>query len=541
MPDALARSLAAVRGHPGLAALQRGIEKESLRVTTAGALAQTAHPRSLGSPLTHPHITTDFSEAQLELITGVHPSAEAVLAELADIHRFVAAGIGDEALWAASMPCSLPADEKIPIARFGTANAGRCKTIYRIGLSHRYGRRMQAISGIHYNFSLPSALWPAIAASRGEAPTDDFVTSAYFGLIRNFRRYSWLLIYLFGASPAVAKAFAPTADLPPLDGETLFAPAGTSLRMGRLGYQSAAQGSLHISYNSLAEYAASMRVALTTPYPAYAAIGVTGEAAGGQATAPLAEPYRQLSTALLQIENEFYGTIRPKRRARSGERPLQALGERGVEYVEVRCLDLDPAVPLGIDAAACRFLDVFLLLCLLADSPPDSPAESAALAANQLKVVASGRDPALTLQQGERARSLRSWATDVLAQCRSVATAIDAATGGSAHAAAVAAQEAKVVAPELTPSGRMVAALRTNGKPFTHWALGHALDHRAWLQSTPLAAARREDFMAESERSLAEQAALEAAVQEPFDVYLRRFLDLGDQPAPVSAVRNAAS
>ena len=536
MPDALARALSAVRGRPGLAALQRGIEKESLRVTAAGELAQTPHARALGSPLTHPHITTDFSEAQLELITGVHPSAEGVLAELADIHRFVAAHIGDEALWAASMPCELPADEGIPIARFGTANAGRLKSIYRIGLSHRYGRRMQAISGIHYNFSLPSALWPAIAASRGEAPTDDFVTRAYFGLIRNFRRYSWLLIYLFGASPAVAKTFAPTANLPPLDAETLFAPAGTSLRMGRLGYQSAAQGALHISYNSLAEYAASMRVALTTPYPAYEAIGVTGDAPNSAS-----ELYRQLSTALLQIENEFYGTIRPKRRTRSGERPLQALGERGVEYVEVRCLDLDPAVPLGIDAAACRFLDVFLLLCLLADSPPDSPAESATLAANQLKVVASGRDPALMLQQGASERPLHSWAMAILDQCGAVAAAIDAATGGDAHAAAVADQEAKVATPERTPSGRMVAELRAQGEPFTRRALRHALRHRAWLQSAPLAASRRTALAAQSEHSLAEQAALEAATQEPFDVYLRRFLDLGDQPAQPRASGTAVA
>ena len=527
MADSLAKALAAVRGHPGLGALQRGIEKESLRVTADGELSQAAHPQALGSPLTHPHITTDFSEAQLELITGVHPSAEGVLAELADIHRFVAAHVGDEALWAASMPCRLPADANIPIARFGTANAGRCKTIYRIGLSHRYGRRMQAISGIHYNFSLPNALWPAIAGSRGEAPTDDFVTRAYFGLIRNFRRYSWLLIYLFGASPAAARAFAPAADLEPLDEETLLAPAGTSLRMGRLGYQSAAQGALHISYNSLAEYAASMRVALTTPYPAYEAIGVYGNDAG----AP--EPYRQLSTALLQIENEFYGTVRPKRRTRSGERPLQALGERGVEYVEVRCLDLDPAAPLGIDATTCRFLDVFLMLCLLVDSPPDSPAESAALAANQLKVVAAGRDPALTLQQGERRRSLRRWATAILDQCQAVAAVIDAATGGSVHAAAVADQAAKVAVPARTPSGRMVAALRAGGEPFTHWALRHALRHRAEFRSAPLAAGKSADFAAQSERSLAEQAALEAAAQEPFDIYLRRFLDLGDQPAAV--------
>ena len=530
MADTLAQALAAVRGHPGLGALQRGIEKESLRVTAEGELSQAAHPQALGSPLTHPHITTDFSEAQLELITGVHGSADAVLAELAAIHRFVAARIGGEALWAASMPCRLPADEDIPIARFGTANAGRCKTIYRLGLSHRYGRRMQAISGIHYNFSLPPALWPAIAESRGEAATQDFVTDAYFGLIRNFRRYSWLLIYLFGAAPAVAKSFAPNAELPHLDAETLFAPAGTSLRMGRLGYQSAAQDALHISYNSLAEYAATMRVALTTPYPAYAAIGVGGDG-GDEPSAPLAEPYRQLSTALLQIENEFYGTIRPKRRTRSGERPLQALGERGVEYVEVRCLDLDPFLPLGIDATTCRFLDVFLLLCLLADSPPDSPAESAALAANQLAVVARGREPALTLQDAGEARSLRSWATAILERCQAVAAAIDGVAGGSEHAAAVAAQLAKVEAPERTPSAGVIAALRESGEPFTRFALRQSQRHRAWLLATPLTDTGATALTQQSERSLDEQSALEAAPQEPFATYLRRFLDLGDQPA----------
>ena len=525
MADALERALAAVRGHPGLAALRRGIEKECLRTTTAGELARTAHPPALGSPLTHPHITTDFSEAQLELITGIHGSAEGALTELADVQRFVAANIDSELLWAASMPCHLGADEGIPIARFGTANAGRCKTIYRLGLSHRYGRRMQAISGIHYNFSLPEQLWPAIAASRGEAAGQDFATRAYFGLIRNFRRYSWLLIYLFGAAPAAARSFAPDAELPRLDAETLFVPEGTSLRMGRLGYQSAAQAALHISYNSLAEYAATMRRALTTPYPAYAAIGVAGGTAGEQ------EEYRQLSTALLQIENEFYGTIRPKRRASSGERPLQALGDRGVEYVEVRCLDLDPFLPLGIDAVGCRFLDVFLLFCLLADSPPDSEAESAALAANQLAVVSQGRDPDLELKAGRNRRSLRDWAAALLERCHAVAAAVDAAAGGGHHAAAVAAQAEKVAAPEHTPSARVLAALRQGGKPFTSFVLRQSARHRDWCRASPLAPARASALAAESERSLSEQAALEAAPQEPFGTYLRRYLDLGDRPA----------
>ena len=133
--------------------------------------------------------------------------------------------------------------------------------------------------------------------------------------------------------------------------------------MGRLGYQSDAQSTLAVSYNDLDGYGASLQEALTQPYPAYETVGVRNP--GGD--------YNQLSTTLLQIENEFYGTIRPKRTVFSGERPLHALRERGVQYVEVRCMDLDPFEPLGISAATARFLDVFLLHCLLTDSPPDSP------------------------------------------------------------------------------------------------------------------------------------------------------------------------
>src|SRR5579862_9327792 len=138
--------------------LRRGIEKESLRVRPDGSLATTPHPARLGSPLTHPFVTTDFSEPQVELITGVHPSAEAVLHELTEIHQVVYRAMGDELLWASSMPCRLPADDAIPLGQFGSSNVGRAKTIYRMGLSYRYGRRMQTISGIHYNFSLPDPL-----------------------------------------------------------------------------------------------------------------------------------------------------------------------------------------------------------------------------------------------------------------------------------------------------------------------------------------------------------------------------------------------
>ncbi|MXY55038.1 MAG: glutamate--cysteine ligase [Gammaproteobacteria bacterium] len=514
LPDS---SLAAIRGRAELGALRRGIEKESLRVTPAGVLAKTRHPVELGSALTHPHITMDFSEAQLELITGVHPSAEAALAELADVHRFVYSHLGDELLWAASMPCMIGRDDNIPIAQFGTSNAGKSKTVYRNGLSHRYGRLMQTISGIHYNFSVPEALWPAIAANRNEAPDRDFVTQAYFGLIRNFRRYSWLLVYLFGASPAVCKSFIRNTDsgLAQFDEGSLYLPHATSLRMGRLGYQSDAQSSVHISYNSLAEYAETMFAALTEPYPPYEAAGVK-----------VGRGYRQLSTTLLQIENEFYGAIRPKRRTRSGERPLEALYGRGVEYVEVRCLDLNPFLSLGIDADICRFLDVFLLLCLLVDSPPDSRAESESMVANQLGVVERGREPSLELAEGDVGTPLVVWADRLLGQCARVADEIDAVTGGADHANAVDLQRRKVMEPDLTPSARVLNALRQQRVPFFRFAMNQSAAHRGYFEEHPLGPERAKELTAMSEESQSRQARIERSDQETFEAYLKRFLEL---------------
>src|SRR4051812_9621791 len=367
-----------------LKGIRRGIEKESLRATPEGGLAMTPHPQALGSALTHPNITTDYSEAQLELITGVHPTPETCLEELLQVHQFTYRSLGDEMLWVSSMPCHLPADENIPIGRYGSSNVGRAKSVYRMGLAHRYGRRMQTISGIHYNWSMPGVS-----------------SEEYFALIRNFRRHAFLLLYLFGASPAVCKSFVAGRQhsLQELTDGTMYMPHGTSLRMGRLGYQSDAQSTLAVSYNGLQGYAESLHEALTKPYPAYEAVGIMNP--GGE--------YNQLATSLLQIENEFYGTIRPKRVIRPGERPLHALRDRGVEYVEVRLLDLNPFVPVGITLQNVRFLDIFLLHCLLSDSPPDTPQEIAALGSNQHKTAAFGRQPGLMLERGTSQIELTKW------------------------------------------------------------------------------------------------------------------------------------
>ena len=485
-----------------LRGMRRGLEKESLRAQPGGGLALTPHPAALGSALTHPHITTDFSESQVELVTGVHTSVEACLAELTEIHQATyqaLAEAGDEMLWVSSMPCGLPTDETIPLGRYGSSNVGRAKSVYRMGLGHRYGRRMQTISGIHYNWSLPGV-----------------DSEAYFGLIRNFRRHAFLLLYLLGASPAVCTSFVAGRphELQPLGEHTMHMPYGTSLRMGRLGYQSDAQASLAVSYNSLDGYAASLHHALTRPYPPYQAIGVRNP--GGD--------YNQLATTLLQIENEFYGTIRPKRVIFPGERPLHALRERGVEYVEVRLLDLDPFVPIGITAPTLRLLDVFLLHCLLSDSPPDSPQEIVELAHNQHRTAARGREPGLCLLRQGQEVPLAHWGAELLEAFVPIAETLDAAHGsGRLHADAVAAAMAALHEPASVPSARVLAAVTAHDRSFIRFAQSQSAATQAALRALPFSAAQQARFAALRERSLADQRAIEAADTMPFEIYREQY------------------
>lgn len=486
-----------------LLGMRRGIEKESLRSLPGGTLALTPHPAALGSPLTHPHITTDYSESQLELITGVHAEAESCLDELTRIHQFtyrVLAVAGDERLWVGSMPCGLPTDETIPLGIYGSSNIGRAKSVYRMGLGHRYGRRMQTISGIHYNWSLPG-----------------LSNDEHFALIRNFRRQSFLLLYLFGASPAVCASFVAGRDhgLKPLTEGTLYQPHATSLRMGRLGYQSDAQARLSVSYNSLESYAASLHEALTRPYAPYEAIGVRN--LGGE--------YNQLSTALLQIENEFYGTIRPKRVINTGERPLHALRDRGVEYIEVRCMDLDPFVPVGIAAQTTRFIDIFLLHCLLHDSAPDTPDEIAALGRNQHLTAAFGREPGLELERGGKAMRLVDWAAEIIEESAPIAAALDVAHGGTRYAEALAAARESLGAPDTLPSARVLASMQ---KDFAGSHIGfvsaRSEQTRQRLLALPWTADAQAAFDAMAQRSLDEHAAIEAADTVDFETFRQAYL-----------------
>ena len=487
-----------------LAGIRRGIEKEGLRVLPTGGLALTPHPLALGSALTHPLITTDYSESQLELITGAHKGVQQCLDELTEVHQFVHHTLkdsGGELLWASSMPCGLPTDETIPLARYGSSNIGRAKSVYRMGLGHRYGRRMQTISGIHYNWSIPGV-----------------TSEEYFSLIRNFRRHAFVLLYLFGASPALCPCFVEGREhrLQRMEGgSALYLPHATSLRMGRLGYQSDAQATLAVSYNGLTGYANSLHEALTKPYPAYEALGIRNP--GGD--------YNQLGTSLLQIENEFYGTIRPKRTVRTGERPLHALRERGVEYVEVRLMDLDPFVPVGITAPTMRLLDVFLLHCLLSDSPPDTPQEITELKRNQHLTAERGREPGLCLVRNGQNVALVDWAAQVLQECAPLAAALDASHHSTDYSAALASARATLANPVQTPSARVLEQMaREHGNNFTSFSTHQSAQARDALLDLPWSDGQHARFTAMAEESVAAQKAIEAADALPFEEWRQHYM-----------------
>jgi glutamate--cysteine ligase len=494
---------------------RKGVEKESLRVMPDGSLAASAHPRLLGSALTNEHITTDYSEALIELVTPAFVHSWELLQYLLDLHQFVYRHLGEELLWATSMPCAIARDEDIPLAQFGSSHVGRMKTVYRNGLGLRYGRMMQAISGVHFNYSFPLPFWEAWAAVRA-APAHDaaFVSASYFDLLRNYRRYGWLVLYLFGVSPVVCKSFlrGRAAGLTDFGPGTAFEPYATSLRMSDVGYRNRDQAGLEVSVNSLDEYVRDLTRAITTPHPPYEALGVlvNGE-------------YRQLNANILQIENEYYSFIRPKRVARSGERPTKALRRAGVEYVEVRALDVSAFDPVGVNQNKLRFLEAFLALCLMKDSPPIEAAEHAVLDQNHLSVARRGREPGLMLSREGREVPMLEWARELLDSMSGICDVLDRGDATRPYSQALATQSAKVEDVALTPSARMMAEL-TAGESFFDLALRMSATHKAYfLDLYPPNEERLREFSQEAEDSLAAQQRIEAADRGTFAEYLARY------------------
>lgn len=494
---------------------RHGIEKESLRVTPAGYIAATDHPAGLGSALTNRFITTDYSEALLEFVTPPVGSVWEAIQYLCDIHQFVYGHLGDELLWAMSMPCMIRSEADVPLARYGPSNVGTMKTIYRRGLGYRYGRNMQAIAGIHFNYSLSDSFWPVFRDIENcSSDESELRSSAYLGLVRNVRRLNWLLLYLFGASPAVCKTFLAGVDtnLEEFDSGTLYGPHATSLRMSNIGYQNSNQAALNVSANSLEEYIRDLDYAVQTPNHEYEEIGIRVDGV-----------YRQLNANLLQIENEYYSAVRPKRVARSGEKPSEALRRGGVEYVELRSLDISPFDPVGINRVQVKFLETFLIYCLLHDSPQISIEEKHDNSHNHAASAGRGREPGLELRRQGRNCKLRDWGLEVCREMLPVAELLESGDG-SAYVDAVNTQIAALEDPDRTPSASLIGELVDNEQSVFEYAMDLSRRYADYFGTLPTDMnAHHQSLTDESRESLQRQAEVEAADTIDFDTYLERY------------------
>lgn len=505
---------------PFLRNAKTGLEKESLRVTTDSRLSQRDHPKAFGSALTHPWITTDYSESLLELITPPQARAAQALDFLLNIETFVYQHLDDELLWTTSMPCAISGEDDIRIAEYGSSNAGLMKHIYRQGLAWRYGKTMQVIAGIHFNYSFDEAFWQPWQHVQGDTSSlRDFRDAQYMALVRNMQRYGWLIIYLFGTSPAICKSFlggrAAPEGMEEFNQYTLYEPFGTSLRMGNIGYTNSKESKtgVKVCYNTLETYIKSLRHAINTPCPEYAKIGVKVDGI-----------YRQLNSNILQIENEYYSTVRPKQPLHGFEKPTDALEQRGIAYVELRSIDVNAFHPAGMTRRQLFFLEIFMHFCLLQESPLVTADEYHAINANQTLVAHQGRDPDLRITCYGESVVLRERAKEVLQAMRPIAEMLNAVHNEDCYTDCLDSQIQLAWNADITPSARMLEEMRNNHESFFDFARRKSQEHRDFFLNRALNPELEQEFRQLAQASLEQQQHIESDTRQSFDDFLANYL-----------------
>lgn len=491
-----------------------GLEKEGVRVDQAGKIAQTPHPSAYGSPLTNPYITTDYSEALLELITPPCDSSVEAADFLAELHQFVCSELEDELIWNASMPCVVSGESSIPLAQYGSSNAAQMKTVYRRGLGHRYGRIMQVIAGIHFNYSFSEKFWQLFQRlEEDEQPLQEFINERYFGLLRNLQRIGWIVPYLFGASPAVCSSFldGKPSNLEQFDQFTLFGPWATSLRMGDIGYQNNQENEIGVKacYDNLEEYINTLGYAIQTAYPGYEKIGVKVDGV-----------YQQLNANILQIENEYYSTVRPKQITLTGEAPVIALRERGVAYAELRSIDINPFTSIGIELEQLRFLELLMAYALLSDSPSMLPWERVEIDKNEMSVAQQGRKPGLKLQRHGSEISLRCWGEEIIEQMVPIAELLDQGEEDEPYQSALVVQETILRDPDLTPSAKVLREMSQEGEAFFHFAKRRSMGYQQKMCEAETPPKRQQLFKEAVANSNLKREQIEQSDSLSFDDYL---------------------
>lgn len=522
---------------PNLFAMRKvGLEKESLRVSASGSISQLDHPEQLGRALTHPYITTDFSEALLEMVTPPCASADEALNYLTTIHQFIAQRLpAGEHIWNTSMPCILRGGESVRIGEYGDSHIGRMKHIYRRGLGLRYGRRMQAIAGIHFNFSMPEAAWMARknldSGALGECDyqsqwqaldaesQQDYRTQGYFQMMQNLLRVGWMVPYLFGASPAICTSFLNEGEGDELDvwnGTTRYAPFGTSLRMGKIGYRYREDHPIDLSvrHTCVEAYIQDIIGHVTEDHPAYKAMGTLD--ANGE--------YQQLNTTRLQIENEYYSSVRPKQIAGAGELPIHALRERGIRYLELRSVDVNLAQPAGLDLEQIAMLEMLMMFAWLTEPEPLAAADVEACTHNVKTVAHRGREPGLELAGPTGPVALQQWGEQVLDTLAPIAQWLDQDRTDALYVSSLETQRAKFADPELTPSAAMIKGIKQTGSFFEH-AQELSKQHHESLLAMPVNAEIEHVLAAKVTESVDKQRLLEKESLGSFEDFLTAYLE----------------
>lgn len=509
----------------------RGIEREGLRVLPEGKLSEHNHYNALGSALTHGEITTDYSETLLEFITPVSHSPEETIAQLQDIQKYTFSNIEGELIWPMSMPCFVNDANKVKLAQYGTSNIGKMKTVYRQGLKNRYGSMMQVIAGIHFNFSFSQGFWEVLynlqkdnaqslncQLGKNSQNLNDFISDQYFSILRNYKRYCWLIPYLYGASPALCSSFlqGKSTQLPfkKSPSGALYLEYATSLRMSDLGYTSSEQSSLQICYNNLHDYVDGVQHAIGLKSEKFKKIGikVNGE-------------YQQLNDNVLQIENELYAPIRPKQVMKSGEKPSQALRDRGVEYIEVRALDVNPFVDTGISIEQIHFLDIFITYCAFVENKSFDCQSQQYFEKNMKDIVIRGRDPQLLLSdancQGEvTLKSVSTWGNELFDDMEKVAALLDKAYQTSNYSKSIIRERAKINDANLTPSAVVLSILIEQKQSLSKYSLELASKYRNETLSRDYQYYSQQYFIKKAEESHQAQRAIEESDQLNFDDFL---------------------
>ena len=417
------------------------------------------------------------------------------------------------------MPCVVESGESVPIAQYGPSNVGQMKTVYRRGLGYRYGRTMQVIAGVHFNYSVSEEFWQLYQQLEGNNETArDFISSQYMGLVRNMLRYGWMIPYLFGASPAICKSFlhGKPSILSEFNENTLYEPYATSLRMGDIGYTNNKEdmAGIKANYNSIDEYVDSLRCAIVKPYDAYRDIGVKVDG-----------EYRQLNDNILQIENEYYSTVRPKQLLKDNEKPTSALHQRGIQYVEIRSLDVNAFDPLGVNQAQLYFLEVFVLFCLLQESPALNEMQMNEIDMNLIQVAHFGRQPNLSLSHDDEYVPLKDWALELCEAMRAIAQMLDRVHHSTAYSDSLEQQIACIKDPDKTPSARMLAEMRKHDEGFFHYAKRMSMQHYRHFSASRLTPERQQLFKQAAEESWQKQSQIESSDTIDFDEFLRQYFD----------------